>query len=85
MNVKLTALPKVQTVLSTRVPLKSDTKAAVSPKTRVVVTSITSDGRVRARTENGQFITASVGAFSRRFRGRPRHDGQPVTLIKQSV
>ncbi len=79
----LTALPKVQQVLSTRVPLKADNGTKVSPKTRVVVTSITEQGKVRARTETGEFITAGMGAFARRFRGRPRNDGQPVTLNKQ--
>jgi hypothetical protein len=82
---KLTATPKVQTVLRTRVPLKSDNKAPVSSKTRVVVTSITENGKVRARTASGEFVTATPSAFYRQFRGRPRNDGKQVTLTKQSV
>jgi hypothetical protein len=84
-NRKLTSAPKVQTRLTTRVPLKSETGATISPKTVVVVTS-TPEGKVRARTmgENPQFIVASLGAFSRRFRGRPRNDGAPIDLYRQA-
>jgi hypothetical protein len=79
----LRSLPKVQAVLSTRRALKSDNGVLIPSSTRVVVSSLP-DGRVRARTADGEFVTSTPKNFAMRFRGRPRHDGKLVTLVKQA-
>lgn len=58
--------------------------------TRVVFMSHPEEGKAKVRIAdpenqyNGQRAIGPVDAFARRYRGRPRADGQPLNLVKQA-
>jgi hypothetical protein len=69
---------KMQQVLRTKVPLKSEEGNPISPNTRVVVLKMVGGDRVRVRIAdrssalNRNRLVAGVSAFNTTHRGRPR-------------
>ncbi len=72
---------KVQQVLRTKIPLKAENGAQVSPGTRVVVMGMAEDGRARVKVIDPKHpalakarLIAGTGAFNLTHRGRPNKD-----------